>query len=143
MDKKQLIERIRNFNKNKAKLQNINSKIEYMKNDYIGCGSRNFDNMGIKSGRVYSSSVENEILAKEKELELLEIERKKLALEVEVLERAFDVVSADNINKTLIEEYLLYKQHTLEELSIKLYINKQTLTRKYGKLLETINWLIE
>lgn len=143
MDKKQLIERIRNFDKNKAKLQNINSKIEYVKNYYIGCSSKDFDNMGIKSGRVYSSSVENEILAKEKELELLETKRNKLEYELKVLECALNSVKADEVNKIILEKYLLKKEYSLERLSEQMHLDIKTICKKKNKILETINWLIE
>lgn len=88
-------------------IKNINLDIEELKNDYRGCGSIEYNE---KSGRTYkfNSSVENEVISKDKKIEFLEKLKRGKEIQVEKINNAMEVLTEDECK---VIKYKFFQDH--------------------------------
>lgn len=75
----------------KAKIENINLRIEQIRNDYTGCGAISYEERSAPTNK-FNSSVENEIASKEKQIEQLERIKKDMLIDQQIIENALNTL---------------------------------------------------
>ena len=104
-------------------------QIEAIKNDIRGCGAIEYDGDKLSNSYNISKSVENEVLLREKKIEELEREKRRLEIHKEMLDIA---INNFNHEQTMIFKYVYLKikpDWTRDRIIRELSVSKDTFYR--------------
>lgn len=110
-----------NYNKTKAKIKNIELDIENIKNEFNGPGAIGYEER-TQATNSFNSSVENEVIAREKEINRLE--REKRLQEIEIL-KVDNAIGSLTEREKLIVEMRYFKKYSNRNIAAKLNLTEE------------------
>ncbi|MEY8001191.1 sigma factor-like helix-turn-helix DNA-binding protein [Clostridium sp. Mt-5] len=108
-----------NYKNIKAEIKNIDLDMEDLQQEYTGCGSITYEEKAAPTNK-FNSSVENEIISKEKQISYLQNMRDGKKRLIDKIDNALDALSENE--RKLIELRYFDKLH-FKEVAIRLNIN--------------------
>lgn len=110
-----------NIKKNKVKIRNLKLEMERVEHSYRGCGGFVFEE---RTGNTYkiTSSVENEIIAKEERVQKLNDQIRSLEIQIEKIENALSILTEQELK---IIELQYFKQMRSKDVAQQLLYTAQ------------------
>lgn len=112
----------------------LDVEIEEIKNNVIGVSSINYD--GMPKCNDISSSIENELINKEKMIANLTYKRRKLQLQKEQIDITLELMN-DDLKRIFYEKYNKVGKINVEKLCRKMCISRDKYYKDKNKLIET------
>lgn len=116
-----------NYNKTKSKIKSLEIDLEMEKQSYNGISAMNYDS---NSGRTnsFNSSVENEVVSREKRISLLEQLKKEKEIEIQKIDICLE--NLDEREMKIVEmRYLSKSKRSNKYIAAELYLSEEYICR--------------
>lgn len=110
-----------NIKKNKVKIKNLKLEVERVEHSYKGCGGFVFEERTCNTYKI-TSSVENEIIAKEERVQKLNNQIRSLEIQIEKIENALSILTEQELK---IIELQYFKQMRSKDVAQQLLYTAQ------------------
>lgn len=114
-----------NYNKTKAKIENIELDIENIKNEFNGPGAIGYEER-TQATNSFNSSVENEVIAREKEINKLEKEKRQKEIEILKVDNAIRSLTE---REKLIIEMRYFEKYNNRNIAAQLNLAEEHISR--------------
>lgn len=102
-------DKLYNYKSMKVQLNSYKIDLEYLNKEYIECRGKSYGDVRAKTNNFYSS-VENELLTKEREIEELELKIRKTEMQIKKIENALNLLDYGELK---LVEYRYFSNRTI------------------------------